>query len=653
MGIVTDIIYIVLIALFGGILAHLFKQPLIFGYILAGIVVGPHTGGFTIERIHDIEMLAEIGVALLLFTLGLEFSFGELRRLARITFLGTPIQILLCTFLGYFVAYGLSLSWGDSIWIGAAISLSSTMVVLKTLAARNELDTTAGRVMLAVLIAQDLAIVPMMLILPELTSARIDFSHIGYAILKSALFLFVMYVAGTRLLPRIFSIIAQRGSRELFFLCTLGVALGAGFISYQLGLSFALGAFVAGMLLSETDFNHQALSDVASLRDLFGLIFFVSVGMLFDPHFFISNFGTIITLVSSLVLFKALITGVVVRAFGYDNETPWRVAFGLSQVGEFAFVLGNAGSRSGNLSANSYSLLISVAVVSMIVTPVLFWIGRVLANSFIKGSKADTLQTTLNDEVKGRVVIIGGGVVGQYVARVLETLGRDYIIVESDHKTVLQIRDESVDVIFGDGSKRVILESAGVVHAKLVVITTTNDSILPQIIHEIKALNSIVPIVVRVEEVDDVSELSTLKVHEIVQPQLEVGLEMVRQALLAIGTSEAEIFTLLGQLRHERYEPGWRSGEKRASEASTARASRLLEFSWIDLNDAAPLVGEKLADCRLRERFGVSVVAVLRGNELTANPAPDFNFSAGDALAIIGTEMQLSAFRTGITRDRG
>jgi CPA2 family monovalent cation:H+ antiporter-2 len=556
MGIASDIVFIIIAALIGGLIAHLCRQPLIFGYILAGVAVGPYTGGITVQNINDIEMLAEIGVALLLFTLGLEFSFGELRRVWRIAFLATPLQLLLCAVMGYLISIALGLSTSDGIWIGAAISLSSTMIVLKTLAARDALESTAGRVMLAILIAQDVAIVPMMLLLPQLTAETISIIPIAMAMGKSALFLTIMYFAGVYVFPRLFNLITRQGSQELFLLSTLTVAFGTGYLSHELGLSFALGAFVAGMLLSDTDFNHQALSDVSTLRDLFALIFFASVGMLFDPLFFVDHVWTILLLTAAIVASKAVVISSTMRVFRYNRAFSWTVGLGLAQVGEFAFVIAKAGQHSQNLSAESFSLMIAVTVVSMVATPAFFWLGEVLSRgAHSEGPVENSHFIEAPIPLRDHVIIIGGGVVGQYVARVLKTFEIPYTVVEADYKTVTRMRDNNVAVVFGDASRPTILEAAGLKDSRLVVITTTNDSILPSMVGEIKDARRDVPIVVRVEEVEDIDTLSSLTVNEIVQPQLEVGLEMVRQSLLSLGMDEARVFPLLGQLRAERYQP--------------------------------------------------------------------------------------------------
>jgi CPA2 family monovalent cation:H+ antiporter-2 len=642
MGIASDLVFIVVAALIGSLIAHLCRQPLLFGYILAGVAVGPYTGGVTVQNIHDIEMLAEIGVALLLFTLGLEFSFGELRRVWRIAFLATPLQIVLCGVMGYVISTALGLSVSDGIWIGGAISLSSTMIVLKTLSARDAAQSNAGRIMLAILIAQDVALVPIMLLLPQLTSEAVSLTPIAIAIGKSAFFLLVMYFAGVYVFPRLFNLIARQGSRELFFLSTLTVAFGTGYLSHELGLSFALGAFVAGMLLSDTDFNHQALSDVSALRDLFALIFFVSVGMLFDPLFFVDHVGTVIFLTIAIVASKAIILSSIMRIFLYNRAFSWTVGLGLAQIGEFAFVIAKAGQNSNSLSAESFSLMLAVTVLSMVATPAFFWVGaRISHGSQAEGGLEPSHAIEKPVPLTNHVIIIGGGVVGQYVARVLKTFEIPYTVVETDYRTVTQMRDDNVAVVFGDALRPTILEAAGLKDALLVVITTTNDSILPPIVDEIKNVRGDVPIVVRVEEVEDIDTLSSLTVDEIVQPQLEVGLEMVRQSLLSLGIEEARVFTLLGQLRAERYEPMKRSNHHPLSDPRFVTTAKILEFLWMDVQHESAFANLSLEECRIRERFGISVVAVIRDGEYFPTPKPTFQIVPGDTLGIIGTRAQL------------
>ncbi len=325
MGIASDIVIIIVAALLGGFVALKLKQPLILGYILAGIVVGPHTGGVTVSEIHNIELLAEIGVALLMFALGLEFSLKQLKPVRAIALAGTPLQILLTISLG--VAIGQLLGWGwvASIWLGALISLSSTMVILKTLMNQGLLGTLSSRVMIGMLIVQDLAVVPFMIILPKLSDPQAGIPLLGLAALKAAIFIILIVVLGTRLLPLMLAYIAKWNSREFFLLSVAAIGLGVGFATYLSGLSFAFGAFVAGIVLSESEYSHQALSEIIPLRDIFGLLFFTSVGLLLDPSFLAAHWSRILLLVALVSVGKGAIFALLTRSFGYGNVVPLAV----------------------------------------------------------------------------------------------------------------------------------------------------------------------------------------------------------------------------------------------------------------------------------------------------------------------------------------
>ena len=289
MGIAADIAIIVTAGFLGGVLAQRLKQPLILGYIAAGIVLGPVTGGVLISDPHDIELLAEIGIALLLFALGIEFSLKELRPVRNVALLGTTIQILLT--IGVMVGVGLALGWPwtNAVWVGACVSLSSTMVILKTLQSQGRLGTLSSRVMIGMLLVQDLAVVPLLILLPKLTDLRAGLPDLGWALVRSVVFLGLMILVGTRVIPWLMRLVSRWNSRELFLLTVAMLGLGIGFGTYKVGLSFAFGAFVAGIVLSESEYAHQALSDIIPLRDIFGLLFFASVGMLLDPDFVRDN----------------------------------------------------------------------------------------------------------------------------------------------------------------------------------------------------------------------------------------------------------------------------------------------------------------------------------------------------------------------------
>lgn len=329
MGITADIAIIVVAGLLGGLIAHRLRQPLILGYILAGVLVGPSVGLLPISDVHEIELLAEIGVALLLFALGIEFSFRELQPVRYIALIGAPIQMALTVVLGLAIGHWAGWGWMASLWFGAFIALSSTMVTLKTLMSQGRMGTLSSRIMIGMLIVQDLAVVPMMIVLPQLADLEAGLPALGWAVVRSALFLGGMIFIGTRVLPWLMRIVARWNSRELFLLTVTAIGLGIGYATYLVGLSFAFGAFVAGMVLSESDHSHQALSDIIPLRDLFGLLFFVSVGMLLDPIFILNNLTLVATIVLMVTVGKGVIFAGLGRLFGYGNVVPLALGFGL------------------------------------------------------------------------------------------------------------------------------------------------------------------------------------------------------------------------------------------------------------------------------------------------------------------------------------
>src|SRR5919112_6401382 len=369
MGIAGDIAIILVAAFVGGVIAQRLGLPLILGYILAGVFVGPNTGGPTVGEVHDIELLAEIGVALLLFTIGLHFSLDELAPVRRVAVVGTAIQMSLTAAFGYGLGRLLGFGWHEAVWFGALLSISSTAVVLKSLSEQGVMGTLSSRVIIGMLIVQDLAVVPLLVLLPELGNIGEGLSDLGVAAIRAAIFIAVMVIFGRRVLPWLMARIAGWNSRELFLISVVGIGLGVGYGTYLFGLSFAFGAFVAGMVLRQSDYSHQALADVEPLRDVFAMIFFVSVGMLLDPAFLWER-AEIITLVVLLVfVVKGLVFAGITRAFGYGNIAPFAVGLGLFQVGEFSFVIASEGFSLGAVSQEVYSIVLTTAVVTMSFTP--------------------------------------------------------------------------------------------------------------------------------------------------------------------------------------------------------------------------------------------------------------------------------------------
>lgn len=646
MGIATDIAIIFVAGLVGGLIAQRLKQPLLLGYILAGIMVGPFTVGPTVSDVHEIELLAEIGVALLLFALGLEFSLKELQPVRKIALIGTPIQLLLTIAFGYGIGQVLGWDWFSSLWFGGLISLSSTMVALKTLMSQGRMGTLSSRVMIGMLIVQDLAVVPLMIILPELNKPGAGLPVLGIAAVKAIIFLVLMVVVGTRVLPRLVAYVARWNSRELFLVAITAVGLGVGYITYLFGLSFAFGAFVAGIVLSESDYGHQALSDIIPLRDVFGLLFFVSVGMLLDPSFIIKNWQMVLLVVLLVSVSKAAIFGTLSKLFGYGNIVPFAVGLTLFQAGEFSFVLARVGISTGSIGEALYTLTLAVAVITMLLTPFVSGLAAPLYAFRQRRRQQEPLQTVNLPEtgLHDHIVIAGGSQIGQYVAGVLQRLEFGFVLLELDSRRVEQAKVSKLPVIYGDASQEVVLEAAHVAGARLMLVTTPAIETTRSIITQVRRLNPEVRIVARAEGLEAMQALYDCGVHEVVQPEFEASLEMMRQALLHFAIPPTEIQKFTDSIRQQLYAPLYDEHESYQTVAQLQHASRLLEVSWVRLPADSPLIGQTIATAVVRTQTGASIVGVLHEGAFVPNPERTYCFAADDMVAVMGSAEQIAAF---------
>lgn len=566
MGIASDFVLIVVAGLLGGIFARMLRLPLLVGYVIAGVFIGPHTAGPTVVQVHDIELLAEIGVALLLFSLGLEVSFRDLQPVRRVAVFGGGIQIVLvCSVTAFFASQTLKLPAAEALWLGAMFSLSSTMVVLKTLSAQGLTSTLASRVMIGLLVVQDLAVIPMLIILPQLSDLDLLLPKLGHAIAVAAAFLAVIIICGTYLLPKLLKRVLQWGSRELFLITVVAIGVGVGYATYLAGLSFALGAFVAGIILSESEFSHQALSDVVPLRDIFGLLFFVSVGMLFDPQYASAHTGQLALVVPAIFCGKALIIGLSTRAFGYCRMAPWIVGLGLCQIGEFSFVLARSGFSSGLLSRNTYNLALTCTIITMALSPILSGMALPLGRAWQKIRRPAQPKTTITElpaeDFRDHVVVAGYGRTGRAAARALQRAGITVLIVELNHPAYSSIAADELAGLWGDVSREEILRAAHIDNARILLLAIADQNTIRLAIERARRLNSSLVVIARAAGEAQVAELRTLGIAATVQPEFEGGVEMLRQALIRYQYDEDLVRQLVSSLRSELYQIGSTSAQ--------------------------------------------------------------------------------------------
>ncbi|MBU2515759.1 cation:proton antiporter [bacterium] len=646
MGIAGDIVIIVVAALMGALIAQKLKQPLILGYIIAGIVIGPYSGGATVSGVHEIEMLAEIGVALLLFALGLEFSFSELKPVWKVALIGTPIQIMLTLGFGYFIGRWMGWEFIPSLWFGALISFSSTMVILKTLMNQGWIGTLSSKVMIGMLIIQDLIVVPAMIIMPLLRDPKAGLPLLGLAALKSALFLITMVVLGTKLIPKLLSIIAGWDSRELFLLTITAIALGVGYITHLVGLSFALGAFVAGMVISESEYSHKALSDIVSIRDIFGLLFFTSVGMLLDPHFVMQNWSKILLIVLLVSLGKGMIFGLIVRGFGYGKVVPLAVAFGLFQIGEFSFVLARVGLDTQSIDNEVYSFVLATAIISMVLTPIISGVTEPLYSFSKRFFKAESLKTfdVKEERLKDHVIIAGGGRVGQHIANILKLLSVEFVIIELNFRRFEQCKLAGFPAIYGDVCHELVLDVAKIKQANLMLITTPNTVISQSVVEKARLVNDKLHMVIRAEGTEQMKSLYEKGAYMVVLPELEAGLEIARQALLHLNIPAVIIQNYIDSIRQKHYSSAHYSQKPSNTLMQLKNAQNLIEITWTQIEKSSPFLEKSLRDLKIREKTGVSIVGVIRNDIFRSNPNAEYRFLNGDLVAIMGNAEEREIF---------
>ncbi len=435
-------------------------------------------------------------------------------------------------------------------------------------------------------------------------------------------------------------------SREFFLLSIVTIGLGVGYGTYLFGLSFAFGAFIAGMVISQSDYGYQALSDIIPLRDIFSLLFFASVGMLLEPGFLLSHWKMILILVLLVWLGKGIILGSLSRFFGDRNVIPLAVGLGLFQVGEFSFVLARLGLDTNSIDAGLYSLVLTTTIVTMLITPFISSLTTPTYSLYKKKYKHELYQMKNLPKagLTNHVIIAGGGQIGCNITRLLNQLKLSFVIIELDSRNFEKLKDLGFSVIYGDASREEVLEAAKIKHAKLLLITLPSLNTTKIITEHVLKIKPTLRIVARAISIEHIKDLHECGVYEVVQPEFEASLEFTRQALLHLNISNNDIFKLTDAIRREMYAPLYENEISYRTLAKLKSASFLFDLNWLNLTADSPLVGRSIQELQIRSRMGVSIVAVLRDDTLFPNPAPDFRFLEKDLLAVLSEPYYLNKF---------
>ncbi|MCW5875374.1 MAG: cation:proton antiporter [Anaerolineales bacterium] len=641
-------------AFVGGLIARRLGLPAILGYLLAGIAIGPFTPGFAGDT-QTILDLAELGVIFLMFGVGLHFSFADLWRVRSIAVPGAIGQLLLATLIGFVLSQYWGLSVSSSIVIGLAISIASTVVLLRNLMDRNLLNTHSGQVAVGWLVMEDLATILILILMPALAvqSGRFEWSQLFFTLFKAGIFVALMFLVGKHFFPWLLNLIAHTRSRELFILAVLFISLGTALGAAELfGVSLALGAFAAGAIVSESPQSYQVGADVLPFQEAFAVVFFVSVGMLVNPSFLFANLGKVVALTLLVVFGKAIITlglGTLIRG---PATAFLVVAAGLSQIGEFSFIVGQAGLQLGLLSSNNYSLILAAALVSITVNPALFS-AITPVEKWLRGIpwfwKRLDQQPVVEHPVELKedaapVVVVGYGRVGKHLLRVLKRLDIPVLIIESDAEVVGELNEMGIPTIYGDAANSEVLLHAGLKKAKAMVVTLPEEAATEIIVATAHRANPALPIIARAATAENIEQLARLGAKHVIQPELEGGLEMVSHTLLELGLPRREVDTYAAEVRNKHYE--FEEGRRaHLLMRNLLRAADEMEITWYEVGKNNWIAGRSLAESDLRGRTGASVVAIIRDGKLIPNPKSTTVFTAGDRIGAIGEEGQLEALQ--------
>ncbi len=650
-----DIAVALVVAFLGGLIARRLGLPTIVGYLLGGIVIGPFTPGFVGDG-EIISQLAELGVIFLMFGVGLHFSLKDLWKVRAIAIPGAIGQMTLATIFGFV----LSQAWGWTIpagvVLGLAISIASTVVLLRNLMDNGLLNTPHGQAAVGWLVLQDLATVLILVLMPALanTSGQFDWQQLGLTLLKAGIFIALVFFVGTRFIPWLLLRIAHTRSRELFILSILTVSLGTALSATEIfGVSLALGAFVAGVVVSESPLSHQVGADLVPFREAFAVLFFVSIGMLVNPAYLLANIGPVLALTALIVIANPLITVLLGIIFPWPARTTLVVAAGLSQIGEFSFILGQAGISLGLLHQDQYSLILAGALLSITLNPLMFRLVAPLEKS-LKGipalwkllDRSVPLPKIDEDHLTGHVVIVGYGRVGRHIANLLDRMEIHFLVVEADSTRIEELTENGAHALYGDAANSEVLTHAGLNRARALVVAGPDESSSELVVAAARDLAPELPIIARAGTTEGVKRLTRLGAQHVIHPELEGGLEIVRYTLLQLGFPLHEIYRYKDMVRRDNYDLEINTESEHRILQDLMDAVNSAEIVWLQLPGENPIVGQTLAAANLRARTGASVVAIIRDGQVLANPKSLTIFEAGDRVGLIGDNSQIAAVDT-------
>lgn len=631
---------------------HKLRVPAIVGFLLTGILAGPHGLGL-VDALHEVEIMAEVGVILLLFTIGLELSAEELVRLKKPVFLGGAVQLLatIAVFFGISELFGLTTS--QALFVGFLVSLSSTAIVLKLLQESSQIEAPHGRIALSILIFQDLMIVPMMLMVPFLAGQEASLaSSLALLGLKAAATLLVVLLLARYVVPTVLLHVVRTRSRELFLLTTLAICLSVAYLTYAVGLSLSLGAFMAGLIISQSEFSLSALEGVIPFRDVFTSLFFISIGMLMDISYFFSHLPLVLLVVAAIIVLKTILAGSAAMVLGYPLRTAILAGLALCQVGEFSFILAKTGLSGGVIGGNAYQLFLAASITTMALTPFAMRFSPAVADRMaswqllaplMRRPTAPAPTPEACRDACDHLIIVGYGVGGRNLERTAKAADIRHVIIEMNPDTVRAAQRDGTPIFYGDATQEAVLEHAHIENARVLAVVIPDATATRRIVELAKRMNPSVHVVARTRFVTETDELRRLGANDVVPEEFETAIEIFTRVLCRYMMPRHEIQRLAEDIRSEGY--SLLRNERTPASPFSALDRRFadMEVSGVTIQPGSSLDGQTLEETALRREHGLTVVAVGRDGQLEANPDGTFRLQTGDLLYLFGKRADVNA----------
>ncbi|MDA3883785.1 MAG: cation:proton antiporter [Bacteroidales bacterium] len=645
--ILQDIVVIFAIASVVNILFSRIKIPTIIGYLFTGIIAGPHVFGIITAQ-HDIEILAEIGVIFLLFTIGLEFSLKHLLKIRKVVFWGGLIQMTLTTIIFFFISFFYDLTWKSGLFIGFLATLSSSALVLKILQERSELTSNSGRTILGILIFQDIMLVPLLLYTNILSSSNVNIlNEIVLLLIKASFIIGLVYFGNRWLLPKIMNLITHTKSQEMFMMAILLTCFGIALLTNYLGMSLAFGAFLAGLMISESEYSHNVFGNLLPIKDIFTSFFFVSIGMLLNLEFVAENSQVVLFSILLVLGIKTIIAGGTGFVLGHTFKGTVMIGLALSQVGEFSFILAKIGLKNDIISDYVYQLFLAVAVITMALTPFLLNISPLLTKTLMRLPLPNVLLKGLFPlpeieipQLLNHLVIIGKDRSALHVSNMAKKYSVEHSSIVFDPEITREKLADGDNVVYGDAINEPILLKAHVETADVVFISVGDIIPTMVIIEKIRMLNKKSHIIVRAKNLESVEQLYKLGADEVYPEKFEIGIGIWNRILLKKQFSQKKINTIINQIRLNCL--GEFLKKDTINKPSPIQDISHITITALEIEEGSCMNNTAIINSNLRKETGATILAVKRASEMIEHPTPDFVLQKDDIAYLMGNQEQIT-----------